>query len=844
MSDRPTRSVLLLISLAVLLYSGAYLAREYTLVHRLVTAVDIWSWLRLGPEPPAEFHDVDEEDFVRPPIPKRGDRLLSFNGLPATSENYFLVFNPETPPGREVTIRFESDGEERTTLVRARPIPLSLRAQIVGLFVLRTLITAALVLVGFWALLRRPDSPGVRILAFFCYSMAIGMLLNRIIGAEDYAAFAIPYGRVLLQIFTGFAFFAPVFWLLLQLVFPAPEPFFHAHRRAVTAVLFLPGLVIGALYLTGVVRLPVPLAVHRSVYLAAGSLLLARHYFRADTLLARRQTKLLIMGSVPGLLLYGVLPWVALLAGDWARGWTVTVRLLTANANFLLVLLIPITFAYAFGRYRLLEVEGRLNRGARLLAVNTALLVVFFGFLYLFSEILLDRLGVVSRAPTLVVALGLAIGFAPAQRRIRREIADRLYPERNRLRALIRDFLRSPDSSADPDTFWRELTRKLAAGIAAREVAPLLEANGGDALILAGEPTPFHRSDPSVREIGALDHPLFVDELIESGRFDLNEEQKRWLGERLGAVLLPLNAPSGRVGFLLLGPKRDGEDYTPEELSLLGSLAAQIGLAAENIRLLEEKVEKRKLEEQLQLARNIQEGLLPGRLPPTPGLHVAASIRFCLDVAGDYYDVIEMEDGRTLLAIGDVAGKGVGAALLMASLQASLRTASGVQTPLPDLIRKVNALVYRNTPPELFISLFTALFDPRTGNFSYVNAGHNYPLVVRKDGGVEGLVRSGLLLGVDPETEYEEGSTTLEPGDRVLMYTDGVNEAMDAGETEFGDLRVARIASESGGLPLRDVLGRLETEVFRHTGRTELEDDFTLLAAERIDGNGEGDAAS
>ena len=157
---------------------------------------------------------------------------------------------------------------------------------------------------------------------------------------------------------------------------------------------------------------------------------------------------------------------------------------------------------------------------------------------------------------------------------------------------------------------------------------------------------------------------------IASERVTVDEEIRRCFEKNKVAVILPLVTQSGPTGFLFLGHKLNEEDYTAEELDLLRSLAAQIALAAENLELLDERLEKQKLEEQLGVARQIQEGLLPRKMPETPGLVLAAKIRFCLNVAGDYYDVIPLEDGRTLLAIGDVAGKGVGAALLMSNLQA------------------------------------------------------------------------------------------------------------------------------------------------------------------------------
>jgi sigma-B regulation protein RsbU (phosphoserine phosphatase) len=233
------------------------------------------------------------------------------------------------------------------------------------------------------------------------------------------------------------------------------------------------------------------------------------------------------------------------------------------------------------------------------------------------------------------------------------------------------------------------------------------------------------------------------------------------------------------------------------------------------------------------VARKIQEGLLPGTLPSARGLELAARIRFCLDVAGDYYDVVPLRDGRTLLAIGDVAGKGVGAALLMANLQASLRVVRNTGAALPDVMREINALVCENTPDDLFITLFVAVFDPATCGLDYVNAGHNPPVLVRADGSCERLGEGGLLLGVRPGACYGQASLRLKPGDLLLMFTDGVSEAMNGSGAEYGEERIERVACRAhrGAVPLGQVVDGLENDVVAFTGRDTFQDDFTLLLA-------------
>jgi sigma-B regulation protein RsbU (phosphoserine phosphatase) len=182
-----------------------------------------------------------------------------------------------------------------------------------------------------------------------------------------------------------------------------------------------------------------------------------------------------------------------------------------------------------------------------------------------------------------------------------------------------------------------------------------------------------------------------------------------------------------------------------------------------------------------------------------------------------------------MLAVGDVSGKGAGAALLMANLQASLRTASGMGIPLNDIVSRINELICHNTPPEQYITFFAGMYHPKTKTFIYVNAGHNPPLVIRKNGKVETLYQGGLILGFEENRKYEQGSIKLQAGDVILMYTDGVSEAMNEKEEEFGENRIMEFIQQNLTLPTEEIVAGLEKSVEVFTGDRMFTDDFTLI---------------
>ncbi|MFH1277485.1 MAG: GAF domain-containing SpoIIE family protein phosphatase [Candidatus Eisenbacteria bacterium] len=831
MRDKLLNGVVIALFVIVLAWSGVYLARDYTKVETFVGMGDIWSFLILPPDAPAIFTEVATEDFTAFPYPAVGDSLLEVDGLPANAENYFSVFNPTTPAGKVIPVKFRHGGRDYESTVVTRSIPGPLRVQVVSLFVLRTLITVTLVVLGFGAFLRRPSSSAVRVLALFCFATAVGMMQTLNVVAENYARFDIPYQQGITAAFFLFSLFGPVFFWKLQVVFPKTLGFYRRHRTRWNLLFFTPGVLYCAMAVTaGQNRIFLFDAIHRTLFLGLAFGFLVWQAFRSENFLARRQTRLVLQGSAPGLLLNLLLAWMVAFANPWFQAWSTLAKLYFFNAIIFTLLLIPVSFAYAFGRYRLLEVQAKVRRGTRLVAVNGAFLVVVFGILYTFGQLLLKYFNVESRTPTLVVGFMLAMGFVPAQRRVRVLLEERFYPERVRLRRLLRGFLQSAERTSDARTFWSGLSERLSAGLAACEVRPILPGGSPDLDDEGNGHDPYESFRSLVGSLESGGGPLLVDELIASDRVVLNEEQRRWFGATRAAVLLPLATQTGPVGFLLLGQKTNDEDYTPEELDLLRSLAAQIALVAENLGLLEERLEKQKLEEQLDVARRIQEGLLPRKLPETPGLEMAAKIRFCLDVAGDYYDVLPLPDGRTLIAIGDVAGKGVGAALLMSNLQASLRTVKDVGISLHEVVRRVNALIYDNTPSDLFITFFVAMADPKRKKLTYVNAGHNFPVLARADGGTERLGEGGLLLGVLPGSVYREETVKFGEGDTLLLFTDGVSEARRGDEDDFGEERIACLAQTHRKEPLDKLLEIVEREVEEFTGARTFEDDFTLLA--------------
>jgi len=301
-------------------------------------------------------------------------------------------------------------------------------------------------------------------------------------------------------------------------------------------------------------------------------------------------------------------------------------------------------------------------------------------------------------------------------------------------------------------------------------------------------------------------------------------------------LLVPVSTSEEVYGVLRLGPKRSEEPYSRRDIQLLELVASQTALTLEILRLsterAEEAAQRERLNNELEITRQVQQRLLPKAAPVVAGLELAGCARPALTVGGDYYDYVEAPNGEWGLAIGDVAGKGVPAALLMAGLRSSLRglTLAGIEE-LGELMAKLNRLVYESTPANRFATFFYGLYEPCGGGFRYATAGHNPVLLLRAGGEVEWLKARGVGLGLTRRAEFEERRAELSPGDTLVLYTDGVTEALSEQGVEFGEERLVE-AVRSGGTA-SEVLDRILSRLEAFTAGAPQHDDITLIVARR-----------
>jgi sigma-B regulation protein RsbU (phosphoserine phosphatase) len=275
------------------------------------------------------------------------------------------------------------------------------------------------------------------------------------------------------------------------------------------------------------------------------------------------------------------------------------------------------------------------------------------------------------------------------------------------------------------------------------------------------------------------------------------------------------------------------DNFSDEDLKLLTLLSNLAAVKIENAKLIEQKIEKEKMEKELDLAAKIQEDFLPKQSPKLKNYEIAGSNVPCYQVGGDYYDFIPIDDDRLGIVIADVSGKGVGASLLMASLRAALQSELYPEYKIQEMARKLNDFVHRSSSPNSFITFFFCELNKKNGELSYINAGHNPPLVLDKKGKVHRMESCGLCLGMFPEVDYEVKKVILNPGDTTVLFTDGITESRNKDNKEFEEGRLIKLLQKHSKLSALKLLEKINEEVDKFTVGAEKMDDQTLVIIQR-----------
>jgi serine phosphatase RsbU (regulator of sigma subunit) len=424
------------------------------------------------------------------------------------------------------------------------------------------------------------------------------------------------------------------------------------------------------------------------------------------------------------------------------------------------------------------------------------------------------------------------------------EDSDRLAQENLRLKraveelSILNELARDIGASHDSKEIMDKIvSRSLRAVQAEQGVITLLSEDDADPtktlvrrMGTSREQQAFRPNDSLLGWMYLKKRPLVMNDAHSDERF----RGVKWDESIRSILCVPLMVKSELKGVLTVFNKKDDAAFTDEDQRLLAIIAAQSAQIIENARLYEEEQALIRMKQELMLASKIQLDLLPKECPRVQGYDIAGRSVPAQEVGGDYFDFVELDDGRWGLCLGDVSGKGLPASLLMANLQATLRSQIVLDPSPLACISRTNKLIYRSTDNEKFATLFLGVLNPEKHEIIYSNAGHDYPVLLRENEDSERLKAEGTVVGFIEDYDFEEKSSPMNIGDVVVAYSDGITEAVNSEDEQFGFERLLEVLERDKKLPAGEIIENIVSAVRGHAAGTPQSDDMTVIVIKRL----------
>ncbi|MFQ5628128.1 MAG: GAF domain-containing SpoIIE family protein phosphatase [bacterium] len=392
-------------------------------------------------------------------------------------------------------------------------------------------------------------------------------------------------------------------------------------------------------------------------------------------------------------------------------------------------------------------------------------------------------------------------------------------------------------ASRNSEEVMRKIVRRsLHAAKAEQGVITLIDKNSQQptktlvrTITSSSEHQPFHANQSLVGWMIINKKFLIVNNPQNDARF----KGVSWDETILSLVCVPLMVKSQMIGVLTLYNKKDKKDFTDEDQRLLSIIAGQSAQVIENARLYEEEKALLSMKEELRLAYEIQITLLPKEQPEISGYDIAGKSIPAQNVGGDYFDFIPVDTERIAICLADITGKGMPAALLMANLLATIRGQTLANLSAGPCLDQSNILLYQSTDSQKFATLFYSILDFRNHTLNYSNAGHNDPLLFSENHETKSLHKGGIMLGALPGMSFEEENIPFQKGDLLVLYSDGITEAEDENEDEFGEDRLLRTVQKNRSQSANELIETIIAEVRSFAGEMPQSDDMTLVVIKR-----------
>ena len=828
------------------------------------------------------------------------DEIISLNREPIKDPFDIVRLFQNTPPGQAYQIEVRRNGQVRSFSLESVPI---LAADWVAMVARYLLIPAIFIITGFVVFLLKPHDKQARLLA-----LMFGMFIGALSATTPWFAGVPPWlVGVMLTVQIASLFLWPVFFHFF-LIFPEPSPLVRRFPR-LTFYLYAPHLIVIFPYFTTLnlltaygsensyrnfvrsfVLIEMVGIVLLILYIAGGLFSLMTNYRQASRT-SRRKMRVVVAGSIAGFLPMFILLGLAFLFG---RSNTRLEQWLGIIA-FLAFPLFPLSFAYAIVRHQVIPIRLILRRGVRYLLVSRGFIIIQALVVFALLSFLLtgrrmafiDSLGPRADIAATMIATAIAIGLLTiVNHRVLPIIDRKFFREAYDAQQVLSELGQEIRTVPTVDQLLARSVAKIQDALHIETVTIFLRNNqSGDypcsISSRAMDDTTFTSDvDRSMIIPGAgfvvdrMNHsfqPLIVDSdgdkqsrdnpgARNRANVDARTREMKTLRRVRSALLLPVATKDQLLGIISLGPRLGDLPYSREDKNLLMALAWQMAFAIQNAQLVQQISEEERLRHELEIATSVQQRLFPQSPPDVGRVELFGVCHPARGVGGDYYDFILLGPGRVGIAVADVAGKGISAALLMSTVQASLRSqAPSVDENLTGLVSSMNRLLHVSTDASAYATFFYAQYDEEARMLTYVNAGHNPPILIRaaaatrargashamaagdvksmktevkaepEQPSISLLSTGGPIIGAFDTSDYEQETITMYEDDLLVAYTDGVTEALNPEEEEFGEARLRQIIAAGAELSAHELTSNIVEAVREFCRDMPQQDDLTLV---------------
>jgi len=504
-----------------------------------------------------------------------------------------------------------------------------------------------------------------------------------------------------------------------------------------------------------------------------------------------------------------------------------------------LTVFVPLAFGYAIFRYRLMDIDLIIKRSLIYGAVTATLAAIYMLTVFGVGSLLSVVMGQPdSKVLNIAAFIVIAFAFDPLKRHVQEDIDKLFYRERRNYQRALLEFSQELPRQMNLEQILSSMVQRISTTMHVEKIAVVLcDGSEGCSCVSRGIPEGYCRFIEGneglmglLRSTKAAHSFALLSE--EPDAFHLDAADKEQL-LRSGVVLaVPMFLQERLIGTINVGSKLSGKIYSQEDIDLLSTVAGQAAIAIENARLHRSEIEKHKIEEELNMARRIQEGLLPKFSPEIAGLDIDGVSLPALTVGGDYFDYILLGPQKVLVVVADVSGKGMSASLYMSKVQGMVQLAAQMYESPKEILVNVNRRLYDGMERKSFITMIVALFDTERKEVRICRAGH-HKAIMRTNGDLQYLDSKGIGLGLERgpifESELEEIRRPLQPGSLFVFYSDGLTEAMNGDQAEFGEANVFRIVRAGRELPARELQQSIIRETQQFQGDAEQHDDMTVV---------------